>query len=67
MSIPQPIPTSRRYTIFVTFPAFNTVEEIDVDAASPTQAKDLAQIELDRDYEPGGVITRVVERFGWYI
>lgn len=62
---------SRRFTAFVRWAdaqgeAFN-IEEIDVDADTYNEAKQLAQVELDRDYEPNGCIFFVQERIGWYM
>lgn len=58
----------RRYTAFVRFGEDEyAIEEIDVDARSEGEARDVARRALDADYEEGGVIFRVEERFGWYL
>jgi hypothetical protein len=58
----------QRYTAFIAFaPDGEPSEEIDVDAVDERDARRLAQVALDRDYEPGGTIVRVVgPREGMY-
>lgn len=64
----------RRFTVFVKFTidadesdGFVEIEEIDVDATDEIQARDVAGRALEADYESGGSIYRVEERFGWYL
>lgn len=62
----------RRFTAFVHFrfaPGHDglDIEEIDVDARNRSEARAIAQVALDRDYEPGGRIARVTERIGLYL
>jgi hypothetical protein len=66
-----------RYTCFVQYcydpgdpengPAlYMYVEEIDVDAIDSTDARIIATLALERDYEPGGKIIETVQRQrGW--
>ncbi|WP_136053593.1 hypothetical protein [Microbacterium sp. K5D] len=42
------------------------IEEIDVVATSPEEAREAIQKELDDDYEPGGTIAHIEQRFGLY-
>lgn len=57
------------YTAFIVYPKYgdDIAEEIDVIADSPGEARELAQAELDRNYEPGGEIFAMEERFGLYL
>ena len=55
-----------RYTGYIRFNRID-VEEIDVDAATEAEARRMIEAELQSDYEPGGRIERVVERFGLYL
>lgn len=48
------------YTAFVKFEAHGCVEEIDVEAASESDAYNRVQVQLSADYEPGGQIIKVV-------
>lgn len=59
----------RRYTAWVKFSidGFDEIEEIDVDARDEGEARDVASRAIESDYEDGGVIQRVEERFGWYL
>ena len=56
------------FTVFVSFSCvddegpWEEFEELDVEAASRADAIAKAEIELARDYEPGGVIYHVEER-----
>lgn len=43
------------------------LEEIDVDAATPRHAREVATAALAADYEPGGRIVAVEERIGLYL
>ena len=62
----EPEPAMRVYTGYVRFP-HGDVEEIDVFARGPREARRQIVARLGADYEPGGHINRVVERFGWYL
>lgn len=61
--------TLRRYTAFVRYSVYglDSIEEIDVDAGSEDEARRVAEAALARDYEPGGSIAGLEERFGWYL
>lgn len=55
------------FTVYVRFPG-GGLEEIDVRAQWPAEARREAQAQLDRgDYEHGGQIVEVVERVGFFI
>jgi len=65
---------SKRYTADVKYvwddaigPDDYTIEEIDVNAVSEEQARRITEAALAKDYEPGGKIVRIQERFGWYL
>lgn len=55
-----------RYTIYVEFEKVG-VEEIDVDARNEQYAKDVGKQVLARDYQPGGKILHIEQRFGLYM
>lgn len=56
-----------RYTIFVSWDGGKSIdEEIDIDAANEIQARNIAEELLKTDYEPGGKIIEIQERFGLY-
>lgn len=60
----------RRYTAFVRYgpaDADYAIEEIDVDARTEGDAREVAEAARDLHYEDGGVIVAVEERFGWYL
>jgi hypothetical protein len=58
------------YTGFVRFPdpgyPDSIIEEVDVVATSTEQARERIQQQLDDDYEPGGIIIHIEQRFGLY-
>lgn len=57
-----------RYTVFVRFGEGDLacIEEVDVDVRDDTDARVLASVVLERDYEAGGVIVEVMRREkGW--
>jgi len=56
----------KRYTAFVKWEDTGDVEEIDIDALNPKYAKQVAEIEVKKNYEPGGKIVEVEQRHGLY-
>jgi hypothetical protein len=62
----------KRYTVYVKFTYGDemgdySIEEIDVNARHPQQAREIATQCLKNDYEPGGEIIEVREQIGWYM
>jgi len=56
-----------RYTVFAKWPN-GSIEEVDVDAEDEVRARELAKVELTRDYNPGWKIVKVDgPRVGWYM
>ena len=58
------------YTGFIRFPNPDfpdSIEEIDVVATSTDEARQRILQELDDDYEPGGIIAHIEQRFGLYL
>lgn len=60
----EPEQAVKVYTGHVRYP-HGDVEEIDVEARSPREARRQIAAKLEEEYNLGGRITRVVERFGW--
>jgi len=58
--------STSRYTGFIEYDG-EICEEIDVDAADSIAARALILDELKRNYEPGGKLVRVEQRFGLYM
>ena len=63
----------KRFTAFVRFTyndgpeIWSSIEEIDVNAEDNSDAWIVAGQALVNDYEDGGRIVKVEERFGWYM
>lgn len=56
--------STRTYTVYVEYP--QEIEEIDVLADNTCEARSIATSVLEIEYEPGGKIVHIEERFGWY-
>ena len=57
--------TKRKWTYYVAWGCGDDrdVEEFDVSASTEREAREKLADELRRDYQPGGRVVRVVERF----
>lgn len=76
MSTPAPVPSSpvpdqnlKRWTGFLRYSGRSGVdiEEIDVDAPDEATAREAIERIVREEYEPGGTVTRVVLRTGFYL
>lgn len=63
----------KRYTAFIKYIVGEPggedhfFEEIDINAYSSDEAHRIAEAALERDYQDGGTIAEIRERFGWYM